>query len=131
MQRHVGGRFFLVLTVAQLLLFVAIVPLLRRARTPNVPRRLFRLAEILLVAAALAVPAALVADVVPWWRWGHPTLVFTASQVAILAVVTTAVSLATWRVRRPTPGALRRRVTPWHRWAGSPLSARRSSPSTC
>ncbi len=96
-QRHVGGRFFFVLTVFELLLFVAIVPLLRRARSQKVPHRLFRAAEVLLVAAALAVPAAFAADIVPWWRWGHPTLVFALAQLGFLAGVTAAVSLATWR----------------------------------
>ena len=37
---------------------------------------------------------------VPWWRWGHPTLLFALSQLAILAAVTAVVSLATWRRRR-------------------------------
>jgi len=96
-QRHVGGRFFFVLTVFELLLFVAIIPLLRRARSQKAPRRLFRAAEVLLVAAALSVPAALAADIVPWWRWEHPTLVFALSQLGFLTVVTTVVSLITWR----------------------------------
>jgi hypothetical protein len=94
-QRRVAGRFFAVLTVGELLLFAAVVPLLRRARRtvgpqapPPAPRRLVRAAERLLVAAALAVPAALFADLVPWWRTELPGLVFAAVTLAALVVCT-------------------------------------------
>jgi hypothetical protein len=50
--------------------------------------------EILLVAAALAIPAALVADLVPWWRGGHPGYLFAAVVVFVLAVGTAVVRLA-------------------------------------
>ncbi len=56
-------------------LAVAVLPLLRRARRlagPHSPapvsRRVVAVVELLLIAAALAVPAALLADAVPWWR---------------------------------------------------------------
>jgi hypothetical protein len=103
-QRSVGGRFFWVLSIAQLVLLVATIPLLRRARRPAgpvaptpFPRRLVRTAEVLLMAAALAVPAALVADLVPWWRWSHPGLVFAAVEIGVLAAVTALVALSTRR----------------------------------
>jgi hypothetical protein len=109
-QRHISGRFFGVLTIAQLLLFVMVVPLLRRARRPAgpvaptpFPRRLVRSAEVLLVAAALAVPAALVADLVPWWRWRFPGVVFAVVTLAVLAAATAAVTMGTRRKRALAP----------------------------
>ena len=38
---------------------------------PPVSRRIVAAVELLLVAAALAIPAALLADAVPWWRGEH------------------------------------------------------------
>src|SRR6266545_341494 len=74
-QRRVTGWFLTVLTASELLLFAAMVPFLRRARRyagPRGPRpmppRLVLALEVLLVAASLTLPAALVADAVPWWR---------------------------------------------------------------
>ncbi|MGW5672811.1 hypothetical protein, partial [Micromonospora sp. NPDC003776] len=74
-QRRVAGWFFALLAVAQVALAVAVLPLLRRARRHAGPygpepvsRRVVAVVELLLVAAALAVPAALLADAVPWWR---------------------------------------------------------------
>lgn len=106
-QREVGANFFAILTIVQLALFGAMVPLLRRARRPAgpsapapVPRILIRTVETLLVAAALAVPAALIADLVPWWRWDFPGLVFVAVHLAVLVSGTTLVMVGTSR-RRP------------------------------
>ncbi|WP_405110666.1 hypothetical protein OG559_30960 [Micromonospora sp. NBC_01405] len=77
-QRWVAGWFFALLAGAQVLLALAVLPLLRRARRhagpvgpKPVPRRVVATVELLLVAVALAVPAALLADVVPWWRGDH------------------------------------------------------------
>ncbi|MGE5826951.1 MAG: hypothetical protein ACM30G_01120 [Micromonosporaceae bacterium] len=66
-----------------------------------------RLAEVLLVAAALAVPAALAADVVPWWRSGSPGLLFTAVWLSLLAVATAGVVFSPLRRHTlgPTAGA--------------------------
>jgi hypothetical protein len=99
-QRGITGWFFAVLTVVQVLLFAAVVPLLRRARRhagpvgpPPVPRRLVTAVEVLLVAVALAIPAALVSDAVPWWRSATGGLLFAAVVVVVLAAVTAAVTL--------------------------------------
>ncbi|WP_319463092.1 hypothetical protein [Micromonospora sp. RTP1Z1] len=77
-QRRVAGWFFTLLAVAQVVLAVAVLPLLRRARRhagPHGPepvsRRVVATVELLLVAAALALPAALLADAAPWWRGQH------------------------------------------------------------
>ena len=78
-QRPVAGNFFPILTVFQLILFVAAIPLLRRARRPAGPITpqpnppwYEHAVERLLVAAALVVPAALLAGLVPWWRGPPP-----------------------------------------------------------
>jgi len=109
-QRSVAGRFFAILAVAQMLLFLAAVPLLRRARRhggphpkPPWPAPVRRAGEVLLVAAALAIPAALLADGVPWWRSDRPWLVFAAVTLATLAGATTAVIFGPLRYRTIGP----------------------------
>jgi hypothetical protein len=100
-QRTVATWFFALLAAAQAALAIAVVPLLRRARrhagptgpTP-VRRQVVAVVELLLVAAALAIPAALLADAVPWWRGGQPGLLFGAVTVAALAAGTAATRLA-------------------------------------
>jgi hypothetical protein len=100
-QRRVSGRFFAVLAAVQLALFVLVIPMLRRARRPAgpvaarpTPRWLVRTVETLLIAASLAVPAALVADLVPWWRSGLAGLVFTVVTLTVLAAGTAMVALS-------------------------------------
>jgi hypothetical protein len=97
-QRDVATWFFGLLAGLQLLLAILVVPLLRRARGhigPHgprpAPRKLVAAVEVLLVAAALAIPAALVADAVPWWRSDHAGLLFAAVTLAVLAAGTAAV----------------------------------------
>jgi hypothetical protein len=99
-QRRVARGFFGLLAGLQLLLAVAVVPLLRRARPHagptgwKVPRRVVAAVEVLLIAAALAIPAALVADAVPWWRGGHAGLYFAAVAAVVLGLATAAVRLS-------------------------------------
>jgi hypothetical protein len=109
-QHRVGSNFFLVLVIAELLLFVAVVPLLQRARRPAgplthrpVPRAIVRAAEVLLIAASLAVPAALVADLLPWWRWAAPGLGFGGVTLAVLGVATFTIAFAAARSRAIAP----------------------------
>ncbi|MBT8225978.1 MAG: hypothetical protein KJO75_10855 [Dactylosporangium sp.] len=109
-QRVVAGRFFTALAVGQIALFIAVTPILRRARRvvsplapPPLPRRVLRIAEVLLVAVALAVPAALTADLVPWWRWRMPNLVFLGVTGALLAAATAAIVAVTRRHRAIGP----------------------------
>lgn len=100
-QQQVARWFFALLAGLQVLLAIAVVPLLRRARrhagpsgpTP-VPRRIVATVEVLLIAAALAIPAALVADVVPWWRGEHAGVYFALVTVGLLGVATAGVRLA-------------------------------------
>ncbi|MFC0530445.1 hypothetical protein [Phytohabitans kaempferiae] len=130
-QRRIATWFFGVLAAVQFALAVAVVPLLRRARLPAgpvasasprfgfhglirrgggtarslaVPRPVVAVIEVLLVASALAIPAALVADAVPWWRAEHPGLLFTAVTLALLAAGTAVVRLTP--VYRRTLGPL-------------------------
>jgi hypothetical protein len=105
-QGRTSGWFFTILAAAQLALFAALVPLLRRTYAhsgppgpPLPPRVLMGGAELALTAAALVTPAALVADLVPWWRADRPTLVFAAVTIALTLAGTLAVRLARpWRV---------------------------------
>jgi hypothetical protein len=98
-QRRVAAWFFTILTAVQVL-FAAMVPLLRRARQralpggpPSLPRRVVAVLEVLLVASALAIPAALVSDAVPWWRADHAGLLFAAVLMVVLAVATALVAV--------------------------------------
>ncbi|MGC5019412.1 hypothetical protein [Micromonospora sp. DT47] len=100
-QRTVAGWFFALLALAQVALAVAVLPLLRRARRlagphspPPVSRRIVATVELLLVAAALAVPAALLADAVPWWRGEHAGLWFALVTVALIGAATALVRFA-------------------------------------
>ncbi|MGV9212758.1 hypothetical protein ACTFTM_12955 [Micromonospora sp. RB23] len=100
-QRTVSGGFFTLLAGVQVLLALAVLPLLRRARphagpagpTP-IPARVVAVVELLLVAAALTVPAALLADAVPWWRGGHPGWIFAGVTALLVAGGTAAVRFA-------------------------------------
>ncbi|WP_405433889.1 hypothetical protein [Micromonospora sp. NBC_00617] len=100
-QRAVSGRFFALLAGLQVLLALALLPLLRRARphagpagpTP-VSARVVAVVELLLVAAALTVPAALLADAVPWWRGEHPGWIFAVVTALLVAGGTVAVRFA-------------------------------------
>jgi hypothetical protein len=99
-QRPVAARFFSILTICQLVLFVVAIPLLRRARRPAgpvapvpTPPWLERGVELLLVAASLAVPAALVAGIVPWWRTRVPGAVFAAVILVAIAAGTAVIAL--------------------------------------
>ncbi|RKF24618.1 hypothetical protein [Micromonospora globbae] len=100
-QQGLSGWFFVVLAVSQTLLAVAALPLLRRARRHAGPygpqpvsRRIVAAVELLLVAAALAVPAALLADAVPWWRTAHPGWSFGAVTALLVVGGTAAVRFA-------------------------------------
>jgi hypothetical protein len=99
-QRSVAGTFFLLLVVAQLIVLGLAAPILWRVRrgagafaNRPTPPRLRRALEVALLMSGLAVPAALAADVVPWWRAGLPGLVFTLVWLALLGL-TTAMVLA-------------------------------------
>ncbi len=98
-QCPLASDLFATLTFCQLMLFVAAIPLLRRARRPAGPvtpppnpHWYERGVEVLLVAAALVVPAALLAGIVGWWRAPVPRLVFGTVTLAVVAAVTTLIT---------------------------------------
>jgi hypothetical protein len=100
-QHAVAEIFFNVLSVVQLLLFLLIVPVMARARRhagptgPALPPpRLVDAFEVALIAAALAIPAALLADASPWWRGRHPAWWFGLVTFALVAAGTATVRLA-------------------------------------
>ncbi|WP_067502341.1 hypothetical protein [Actinoplanes sp. TFC3] len=99
-QLGIAGKFFLGLAAVQVALFVLCVPLMIRARRhagptgPALPSRLLlRVTEVLLIAASLTIPAALLADAVPWWRAPRPGILFTALTFALVAAGTAAIRL--------------------------------------
>ncbi|PWK30065.1 hypothetical protein BC793_14144 [Actinoplanes xinjiangensis] len=100
-QRGVAEIFFTVLAILQAVLFVAVIPVLVRARRhagplgpPLPPRRLVDLAEAALLAGGLAIPAALLADVVPWWSSAHPAWMFGSATAALMILGTLLIRLA-------------------------------------
>ncbi|HEX6870636.1 MAG TPA: hypothetical protein VF163_06025, partial [Micromonosporaceae bacterium] len=100
------GRLLLGLAGLAALALLAAVPVLRRARVSGplgprpVPAGLRLLVECALAAAAVGLPAAFLADLVPWWRAGAPVFTFLG---AWLVAVTGAVALV-------LAGPLRRRT---------------------
>ncbi|MFI5937767.1 hypothetical protein [Actinoplanes sp. NPDC051494] len=100
-QLGIAGTFFLGLAIVQIALFILVVPLMIRARRhagptgPASPSRLLvRVTEVLLIASGLTIPAALLADAVPWWRAGHPVIVFASLTFALVAAGTAAIRFA-------------------------------------
>ncbi|MFC7532236.1 hypothetical protein [Actinoplanes sp. GCM10030250] len=99
-QRGVAGIFFTVLAILQFLLFAAVVPILIRARRhagpagPSLPQaRLVGAAESALIATGLAIPAALVADLAPWWTAEHPAWLFGSATAALMVAGTLVIRL--------------------------------------
>jgi hypothetical protein len=100
-QIGIAGMFFTGLAAVQLAIFLLVVPLMIRARRhagptgpAAAPRLLVLTVEVLLIAAALAIPAALLADAAPWWRSGRPGIVFAALTFVLMVVGTAAVRFA-------------------------------------
>uniref|UniRef100_UPI0013DDE749 hypothetical protein n=1 Tax=Actinoplanes teichomyceticus TaxID=1867 RepID=UPI0013DDE749 len=118
-QRGVASIFFTVLAVVQVLLFLAVVPVLMRARRhagpaapPLPPRRLVAVFEAALIAVSLAIPAGLLADVAPWWSSEHPAWMFGGATFLLMLAGTLAVRLAP-----------RFRMTLWPMGAAAGISA--------
>ncbi|GAB2594647.1 hypothetical protein Aab01nite_83170 [Paractinoplanes abujensis] len=94
-QNAVAEIFFRVLAGLQILLFLLAIPVLVRARRHAGPRgpalppkRVVAVLELALIAAALAIPAALIADATPWWRNTHPAWVFGTVTALFIAIGT-------------------------------------------
>lgn len=100
-QSGIADIFFTGLAAVQVAIFLLVVPLMMRARRhagptgPASPPRMLVLAvEVLLIAAALVIPAALLADALPWWRAGRPGIAFTLLTGVVTALGTAAVRFA-------------------------------------
>ncbi|HEY3503024.1 MAG TPA: hypothetical protein VGN37_09635 [Actinocatenispora sp.] len=98
-----SGRFVAVLVAVQLALYalaaLALVRLSRRTSDPP-PGWVRPAIETAASAAALMVPAMLLADLVPWWRAPRPGLVLVAVVAGVVAALTAVVSLGPWRRSR-------------------------------
>lgn len=111
-QHRVAGRFFGLLTLIQLIMLAAVIPVLRRSRRQGrgfpepVSPSVVRVVEVALIASALAIPAALLADAVPWWRGGHAGTLFTLVLLAVLAPATALVVASPLRRRSLGPIAV-------------------------
>ena len=100
-QHGVAEIFFTVLAILQFVLYLLVVPVMIRARRhagptgPALPpQRLVAAVELALIAGALAIPAALLADASPWWRAAHPAWVFGLVTFALIGAGTAAVRFA-------------------------------------
>ncbi|MBM2623757.1 hypothetical protein JIG36_50535 [Actinoplanes sp. LDG1-06] len=109
-QNAVAEIFFTVLAGLQILLFLLAIPVLVRARRHTGPRgpslppgRVVAVLELALIAGALAIPAALLADATPWWRNSHPAWVFGTVTGVFIAVGTAFVRFAPRYRRRLWP----------------------------
>jgi hypothetical protein len=90
--------FFTLVAAIQIALFLAVTPLLRRSYLhagplgPKPPSpRLVDALEVLLIGASLLLPAALLADMVPWWRSSLRTPLFALVTLGLTALLTFAV----------------------------------------
>lgn len=114
-QRKVSGWFFGLLAGVQLIVYALLAWLMRRSFTragraagpigPAWVRRWIDIsrrsgppawgpvAELALVAVAVAIPAALAAGLAPWWRATHPGWVFWGLTLAITGVSTAVVAM--------------------------------------
>ena len=102
-QRAVTVIFFTVLAILQFVLFVLVIPVMVRARRhagpagPALPPgRVVAACELALIAAALAIPAALLADAVPWWRSARPAWLFA---LVTAGLITAGTALVRWSPR--------------------------------
>ncbi len=87
--------FFTLLAALQIALYVAVIPLLRRSYLhagPTGPKspspKLVAASEVALIAAALVLPAAVLTDIVPWWRSGARGPLFAAIALALTVGLT-------------------------------------------
>ncbi|MEV0647459.1 hypothetical protein AB0I28_19530 [Phytomonospora sp. NPDC050363] len=106
-QHATVGRYLMILTVGLFILFIAATPVLHRMRRGHGPVGIrppspwtMRMLVGSAVAGALSLPAAILSDLVPWWRAWNPFLVFMVVSVAITLALTAGALLLP---RRRTP----------------------------
>jgi hypothetical protein len=93
-------RFFTGLVVAQLLLYGFAALALRRRWSGEIGRErtLRAVRRVALLFAAVPV-STFVANIVPWWRNGHPILTLTAAVAVSALVIFALASIGPWRQR--------------------------------
>lgn len=91
----VAGWFVAVLVASQLVLYLLVG--FGLSRLVDAPDRIRAVIATAATAAALVVPAMLLANVAPWWRSGAPGWTFLAVTAGWLAVATAVVRLGPWR----------------------------------
>lgn len=106
-QHSTVGSYLMILTIGLFLLFAAATPVLHRMRRGHGPVGIRRPSDWVMrllvgsaVAAALSLPAAILSDLVPWWRAWNPFLVFMVVSVTITLALTAGALLMP---RRRTP----------------------------
>jgi hypothetical protein len=103
-QPRQANRFGVALVISQVLLYLVAMPVLwriRRAAATEAPERLLwtaaeRVLEVCAVAVALLLPAAMLADLVPWWRAGSPGVVLGALILGTTGLLTILVRFMPW-----------------------------------
>ncbi len=109
-ERDVGTWFYWALLMFETIMMIVSVPLLRRARRsaephgppPVAPGRV-RAVEWALMSGALAIPSAMLIDVVPWWRFALPGLLFAVLTLAVTAGAAAGVLYGPWRATALRP----------------------------
>lgn len=114
--RPLVERFFLLYSAVNILLFLAVAYIfsgrfLRRITRAGTwiaknSRALITACQIAGIAIASMPVATLLANTVPWWRTGAPTLTLIGLSVAIIAAITTLALLPAWRGWRFGPIAV-------------------------
>lgn len=96
-QRRLVPPFFLVLVLAQALLYALAWFALRHLPADARRRRVLRITEVAAVTGAAALPATYLANALPWWRAGHGVLTLLAAIAACTAVITAVAFAGPWR----------------------------------
>ncbi|HZM74542.1 MAG TPA: hypothetical protein VFC19_02385 [Candidatus Limnocylindrales bacterium] len=104
------GWFFTIMALIQILLYAAVIPLLLRSYRhagptgPAPPHpALVRAIEIAYIAVALVLPAAILADAVPWWRSDGQGRLFVLVTLVLTALLTALVVRLPWMRRTLLP----------------------------
>jgi hypothetical protein len=103
-QPRQANRFWMLLVISQVLMYLAAIPVLwriRRAAATEDPEHLLwtaaeRALEVCAVAVGLLLPAAMLADLVPWWRAGNPGVLLGALILGTTGLLTVLVRFLPW-----------------------------------
>jgi hypothetical protein len=96
-QRRLVPPFFAVLVVGQALLYLLAAAVLHRIRIGRSRGRVLVAARVGATAGAAAIVSTYLANLVPWWRAGHPLPVLVGAVVVATAAITGLAFLGPWR----------------------------------